>query len=163
MRSIKDVNVRGKKVLLRLDLDVPVNAGVVGDLTRLKSGLATLRHLIDAGATVVVISHAGRPEGQVVESLSLRPMLAKLMELLGGHYIYEVIDRPMPTLEGTVFALENVRFNAGEEANNAEFARYLASFGEMYVNDSFAVEQSVSEADGLGHIGYQHGFSCRWR
>jgi phosphoglycerate kinase len=139
MKTITDVNVKNKKVLVRLDLDVPVVRGEVGDLTRIESGIATLRYLVEKGATPIILSHAGRPDGKVDEDLSLRPMLAKLMELLGGHYTYEIIDRPMPGLEGTIFALENVRFNAGEEANDPEFAKYLATFGDMYVNESFAV------------------------
>ena len=132
-------NLSGKKVLVRLDLDVPVEKGVVGDLVRIKSGLQTLRYILDNGGTPIVLSHAGRPEGEVVESLSLRPMLACLIEMLGNHLTYEIIDRPMMPLEGTIFALENLRFNAGEEANDPEFARYLASFGDLYVNESFAV------------------------
>ena len=126
-------------MLVRLDLDVPVEKGVVGDLVRIKSGLQTLRYILDNGGTPIVLSHAGRPEGEVVESLSLRPMLACLIEMLGNHLTYEIIDRPMMPLEGTIFALENLRFNAGEEANDPEFARYLASFGDLYVNESFAV------------------------
>lgn len=140
MKPISSVtNLSGKKVLVRLDLDVPVEKGVVGDLVRIKSGLPTLRYILDNGGTPIVLSHAGRPEGEVVESLSLRPMLACLIEMLGNHLTYEIIDRPMMPLEGTIFALENLRFNAGEEANDPEFARYLASFGDLYVNESFAV------------------------
>jgi phosphoglycerate kinase len=139
MQSIRDAKVKNKKVLVRLDLDVPVTNGEVGELTRIESGLATLQFLLDNGASPVVLSHAGRPGGEVDESLSLRPMLAKLTELLGGKFTYEIIDRPMPNLEDTIFALENLRFHSGEEANDPEFARYLASFGDLYVNESFAV------------------------
>lgn len=139
MHPITDANVKNKRVLVRLDLDVPVAHGEVGDLTRLKSGIATLEYLLSQGAAPIILSHAGRPEGRVDESLSLRPMLAKLMELLGGHYTYEMIDRPMQSLEGTIFALENLRFHSGEEANDPEFAAYLASFADIYVNESFAV------------------------
>jgi phosphoglycerate kinase len=139
MNSIAEVEVKGKKVLVRLDLDVPVENGEVGDLTRLQAALATLRSTVERGGQPIILGHAGRPEGKMVESMSLRPILEKLMELLGGDYIYEIIDQPMPSLGGTIFALENLRFNAGEEANDPEFAKYLASFGEMYVNDAFAV------------------------
>lgn len=139
MNLLSSADVSGKKVLVRLDFDVPVENGVVGDLTRLKSGLDSLHYIIDHGGTPIILSHAGRPEGKVDESLSLRPMLAKVMELLGGQYTYQIIDRPVEPLEGTVFALENLRFNAGEEANDPEFAKHLATFGDMYVNESFAV------------------------
>ena len=140
MKSVNSVNnLSGKKVLVRLDLDVPVEKGVVGDKTRLEAALPTLRYLLEQKATVVILGHAGRPDGEVVDSLSLRPMLACLIEMLGNHLTYEIIDRPMMPLEGTIFALENLRFNAGEEANDPEFAKYLASFGDLYVNDAFAV------------------------
>lgn len=139
MQSIGDIDVKGKKVVVRLDLDVPVSFGKVGDLTRLKAALPTLQYLLSNQATIIIISHAGRPDGKVVEDLSLRPMLAKLTEMLGGHVTYEIIDRPMSPLEGTIFALENLRYNPGEEANDPQFAAYLASFGDIYVNDSFAV------------------------
>jgi phosphoglycerate kinase len=153
LRSIEGADVRHKKVLVRLDLDVPVTNGEVGDLTRLKSGLDTLNYLLGQGAAPIILSHAGRPDGKVEESLSLRPMLAKLMELLGGHYTYEIIDRPMPSLEGTIFALENLRFNAGEEANDPEFAKYLASFGDLYVNESFAVSHRAHASFvGVGNL-----------
>lgn len=139
MTPISQVNVAGKKVLVRLDLDVPVSNGQVGDLTRLKAALPTLNYLLQNQATVIIVSHAGRPDGQVVESMSLRPMLAKLVELLGGQYTYQIIDRPLPPLEGTIFALENLRFDSREEQNDLQFAHYLASFADLYVNDSFAV------------------------
>ncbi len=139
IKPIDTVDVKGKKVLVRLDLDVPVSFGKVGDLTRLKAALPTLQYLIANQATIIIVSHAGRPDGKVNEDLSLRPMLAKLVELLGGQLTYEIIDRPMPSLEGTIFSLENLRFNPGEEANDPQFAQYLASFADIYVNDSFAV------------------------
>jgi phosphoglycerate kinase len=139
MTSITEASVKDKKVLVRLDLDVPVENGQVGDLTRLEAALPSLRSILERGGHPVVLGHAGRPEGKVVESMSLRPILEKLMELLGGNYIYEIIDRPMSPLEGTIFALENLRFNAGEETNDPDFAKYLASFGDIYVNDAFAV------------------------
>jgi phosphoglycerate kinase len=141
IRSVKDIDVRGKRVLVRLDLDVPVSdAGDVEDVTRLEAALPTLQHLTQNGATVVVLGHAGRPEGEVVSSLSLRPILAKLMELLGNTFTYQIIDEPQNlALEGTIFALENLRFHKGEEENDAEFVSWLASFGDIFVNDAFAV------------------------
>lgn len=139
MKSIKEAIVQGKKVLVRFDLDVPVEKGVVGDKTRLEAALPTLRYLLKQKATVVIMGHAGRPNGQVDDKYSIRPMLACLMEMLGGLYTYEVIDRPMAPLDGTVFALENLRYHPGEEANDPEFIDYLAEFGDIYVNDAFAV------------------------
>lgn len=140
MQSVAQADVKNKKVLVRLDLDVPVENGEVKDLTRLKAGLETLQNILSRGGKPVIMSHAGRPDGVVVESLSLRPMLQKLMELLGNEYTYQIVDQPTDLpLEGTILALDNLRFNPGEEANDPEFAKYLASFGDIYVNDSFAV------------------------
>jgi phosphoglycerate kinase len=142
--SIRDANVQGKRVLVRLDLDVPIGplelGSEVGDVTRLEAALPTLRFLLTHGATVVILGHAGRPGGEVVASLSLRPILAKLMLLLDNKYTYQIIDQPGHLhLDGTIFALENLRFHAGEETNDVDFSRWLANFGDIYVNDAFAV------------------------
>jgi phosphoglycerate kinase len=139
MKSINEVNVRGKKVVVRLDLDVPVEKGEVQDRTRLEAALPTLRYLLKKKATIIILGHAGRPDGEVVDELSLRPILACLMEMLGNQLTYEIIQRPMMPLDDTIFALENLRFTPDEENNDPEFARYLAGFGDMYVNDAFAV------------------------
>jgi phosphoglycerate kinase len=144
LRSIRDVDVMHKLVLVRLDLDVPVSSSlegsVVGDRTRLHAALPTLQYLLSHQAQVVILGHMGRPDGEIVDGLSLKPVLSALMEMLDYEYTYQIIDeRPHLRHEGTIYALENLRFHAGEEQNDVAFAQWLASFGEMYVNDAFAV------------------------
>jgi phosphoglycerate kinase len=143
-RSIRDVDVDGKSVLVRVDFNVPTRNGVISDDSRIKAVLPTLNLLKDSGAKTVICSHFGRPKGQVVETLRLSPVQARLSELLG----VEVRDAAGPNgnepaqvisqLSSGEFALlENLRFEPGEEANNAEFSKHLASLADIYVNDAF--------------------------
>lgn len=143
-RSIRDVDVDGKSVLVRVDFNVPTRNGVISDDSRIKAVLPTLNLLKDSGAKTVVCSHFGRPKGQVVETLRLSPVQARLAELLG----VEVRDAAGPNgnepaqvisqLSSGEFALlENLRFEPGEEANDAEFSKHLASLADIYVNDAF--------------------------
>ena len=143
-RSIRDVDVDGKSVLIRVDFNVPTRDGVISDDSRIKAALPTLNLLKDSGAKTVVCSHFGRPKGQVVETLRLSPVQARLSELLG----VEVRDAAGPNgnepaqvisqLSSGEFALlENLRFEPGEEANDAEFSKHLASLADIYVNDAF--------------------------
>lgn len=143
-RSIRDVDVDGKSVLVRVDFNVPTRNGVISDDSRIKAVLPTLNLLKDSGAKTVVCSHFGRPKGQVVETLRLSPVQARLSELLG----VEVRDAAGPNgnepaqvisqLSSGEFALlENLRFEPGEEANDAEFSKHLASLADIYVNDAF--------------------------
>ena len=143
-RSIRDVDVDGKSVLVRVDFNVPTRNGVISDDSRIKAVLPTLNLLKDSGAKTVICSHFGRPKGQVVETLRLSPVQARLSELLG----VEVRDAAGPNgnepaqvisqLSSGEFALlENLRFEPGEEANDAEFSKHLASLADIYVNDAF--------------------------
>ena len=143
-RSIREVDVDGKSVLVRVDFNVPTRNGVISDDSRIKAVLPTLNLLKDSGAKTVICSHFGRPKGQVVETLRLSPVQARLSELLG----VEVRDAAGPNgnepaqvisqLSSGEFALlENLRFEPGEEANNAEFSKHLASLADIYVNDAF--------------------------
>lgn len=123
VKSVRDADVKGKRVLVRLDLDVPMANGAVLDDKRLRFGLPTLELLHEQGATIIVIGHAGRPAGKVVENLRMVPIEKRLREL---------IDIPNLTVR------ENLRFDPREEANNAEFAQELAALGDIYVNGAFA-------------------------
>ena len=136
--------VRGKRVFVRADLNVPVKAGVVGDDTRIRASLPTLRRLCDAGARVVLASHLGRPKGRPDPASSLRPVAARLSELLGRPVSFaedcigEPAERAVAALaDGGVCLLENLRFHAGEEKNDPAFARALARLADVYVNDAF--------------------------
>ena len=143
--SYQSLELRGRRVLVREDLNVPMHEGAVADDTRLRAAVPTLRDLSDRGARVVVLSHLGRPKGRAVPELSLRPVAARLSELLGrpvafaedcvGPAAARAVER---LADGDVVLLENVRFHEGDEANHEGFARELAALGDVYVNDAFA-------------------------
>ena len=143
-RSIQGVDVNGKTVLVRVDFNVPIRNGVISDDSRIRAALPTLNLLGEGGAKVVVSSHFGRPKGQVVEDMRLRIVRERLSELLGA----PVLDAGGPNgaqpasvvsgLSSGEFALlENLRFEAGEEANTKDFSKHLASLADLYVNDAF--------------------------
>jgi phosphoglycerate kinase len=145
-KTIDDIAVAGKRVLVRGDLNVPVKDGKVSDATRIERLVPTLRDLLAKGARVIVISHFGRPKGKAVPEMSLAPVADALARTLGrpvafatdcvGDAAKAVVDG---LRDGEVALLENLRFHAGEEANDAEFARRLAALGDAYVNDGFSV------------------------
>jgi phosphoglycerate kinase len=145
-KTIDDIAVAGKRVLVRGDLNVPVKDGKVSDATRIERLVPTLRDLLAKGARVIVISHFGRPKGKAVPEMSLAPVADALARTLGrpvafatdcvGDAAKAVVDG---LRDGEVALLENLRFHAGEEANDVEFARRLAALGDAYVNDGFSV------------------------
>jgi phosphoglycerate kinase len=143
--SYRDVDVRGKRVLVREDLNVPLHDGAISDDTRLRAAVPTLRDLAQRGARVVVMSHLGRPKGRVIPALSLRPVAARLAELLGRPVAFadDCVGQPAREAvarlgDGDLVLLENVRFHPGDEANDEVFAAQLAELGDLYVNDAFA-------------------------
>ena len=143
-RSLDDLDVAGRRVLVRADLNVPISDGAVGDDTRVRAALPTLRALMERGARVIVVSHLGRPKGGPSPELSLAPVAARLGELLGqpvrladavvGPSVAAAVGALAP---GEALLLENVRFEPGEEANDPALARALASLADVYVNDAF--------------------------
>ena len=145
-KTIEDVNVRGKRVLVRVDFNVPRNkeTGEITDDARMRAALPTLQYLIDNGAKVIVMSHLGRPKGKVVEELRLTEVGKHLAELLGKP-VKKLDDCIGPDVEATVadmkdgdvVLLENVRFYPQEEKNDVHFAKELAKLGDIYVNDAF--------------------------
>jgi phosphoglycerate kinase len=144
-KSLRDAgNLRGRRVVVREDLNVPLKDGAVGDETRLIAALETLRYLRDAGARTIVLSHLGRPDGKVDPKLSLEPVAAELERLLESPVAFAadcngpVAQAAVAQLgEGDIVVLENVRFHPEEEANDPEFAARLAELGDLYVNDAF--------------------------
>ncbi len=143
--SIKEVDLSGKRVLLRVDFNVPLRDGEVADDTRIRAGLPTIRYLLSQGARLVIIaSHLGRPRGKVVPELGLAPVARSLEELLGrpviktdqvtGPRVQEAVAIAPP---GSVLLLENLRFAEGEEKNSGEFAGELAELADLFVNDAF--------------------------
>lgn len=143
-RTVKDVDVRGKRVLVRVDFNVPLHDGDVTDDTRVRAALPTLRYLVDHGARVVCMSHLGRPKGGPDPVYSLRPVRSVLQRLLGRNVVFvddiagdearEAVER---MVDGEILMLENVRFHPGETANDPAFAAQLAELGDLYVNDAF--------------------------
>ena len=143
-KSVADVAVSGKKVLLRCDFNVPLQNGVIADETRITAALPTIRHLLPQGAAVILCSHLGRPKGQVDPKYSLRPVAARLSELLNQpvELAQDVTGQSARALAaslqpGQVMLLENLRFRPEEEKNDPGFCRELASLADLYVNDAF--------------------------
>ena len=145
-RSLDDIEVAGKRVLVRVDLNVPMRDGAVDDATRIDRVAPTLEELAAKGARVIAVSHFGRPKGKATAAMSLAPLCAPLSRSLGGHPVRFVadcigeaaagaLDRLAP---GEVVLLENLRFHAGEEANDPAFADALAALADLYVNDAFS-------------------------
>ena len=144
-KTIDQLNVSGKRVLVRVDLNVPMQDGRITDTTRIDRVLLTLKELLGKGAAVVVLSHFGRPKGQVVPAMSLRPIADALGSALGmgvtfatdciGPDAWDAVNAAGP---GSIVMLENLRFHAGEEANDPAFAGALAALGDIYVNDAFS-------------------------
>jgi phosphoglycerate kinase len=142
--TVRDFDPQGKRVLMRVDFNVPIEDGKVKDDSRIRAALPTIRYLLDHGAAVILMSHLGRPKGKVVESFRLRPVAQWLSALLKlpvpitgdplGLGTRDAVARLKP---GQVLMLENLRFHAEEEANDDEYARTLASYGDVYVNDAF--------------------------
>ena len=144
-KTLRDAgDVRGKRVLLREDLNVPMKSGAIGDETRILAALPTLRWLAERGAKTVVLSHLGRPEGKVDAAYTLRPIAARLAQHLGRPVAFiddcigeDAVAASQAVPDGGFVLFENVRFHPQEEANDAAFATALARSGDLYVNDAF--------------------------
>jgi phosphoglycerate kinase len=156
-RTLDDVKVAGQRVLVRADLNVPVQGGQVSDTTRLERLVPTIKELADKGARVVVISHFDRPKGKVVPEMSLKPIAEALASVL-GHKVAFAEDCVGPVAEaavaklkdGDVLVLENTRFHKGEEQNDPVFAAELAKLGDLYVNDAFsAAHRAHASTEGV--------------
>ena len=142
--TIRDVDVAGKRVFVRVDFNVPLEDGKVTDDSRIRAALPTIRHLLGHGAKVILASHLGRPDGKVQDGLRLRPVAERLSQLLNrnvpvtgdalGIGTVDAIKRLRP---GEVILLENLRFHAAEEKNDPAFAEQLAAYADLYVNDAF--------------------------
>jgi len=146
-KTVEDIEVSGKRVLLRVDFNVPIskNSGVIGDDSRIRASLPTIKFLVDHKAKVIICSHVGRPGGKVVENLRMAPIAQRLSQLMGlpvstasdciGH---EVENKVKKLKESDILVLENLRFHPEEEENDAGFAQKLASLADIYVDDAFS-------------------------
>jgi phosphoglycerate kinase len=159
-KSVRDVEVSGKKVFVRVDFNVPLENGAITDDTRIRETLPTIQYLIGRGAKVILASHLGRPKGEVNEELRLTPVAARLSELLGqpvvktDEAIGETVKAKVNALQDSeVLLLENVRFYPGEENNDAELAKSFAELADLYVNDAFgAAHRAHASTEGIAHF-----------
>jgi phosphoglycerate kinase len=158
-KTVKDVEVKGKRVFCRVDFNVPMQDGTVTDDTRIRAALPTIQYLMDQGARVILASHLGRPKGKVNEEMRLTPVAARLSELLGKDvkkadeaYGDSVQTQIAAMNEGEVLLLENVRFYPGEEKNDPELAQEFAKLADVYVNDAFgAAHRAHASTEGIAH------------
>lgn len=157
---LQDADVSGKRVLVRVDFNVPMADGKVSDDTRLQAALPTIQHLTGKGAKVILLAHFGRPKGKPDPAQSLKPVVKPLSDLLGEPVAFaadcvgKAADKAVADLkDGGVLLLENTRFHAGEEANDAAFAGQLAALGDIYVNDAFsAAHRAHASTEGVARL-----------
>jgi phosphoglycerate kinase len=158
-KTIRDVDVSGRRVFLRADLNVPLDDGRITDDTRIRASLPTIVSLLERGASVILASHLGRPKGKVNDALRLKPVADRLSQLLGrpvrmtgdalGPGVQVAVEKLRP---GDLLMLENLRFHAEEEANDPEFAKALAGSADLYVNDAFgAAHRAHASTEGITH------------
>jgi phosphoglycerate kinase len=158
-KTIRNLEVQGKRVLVRVDFNVPMRDGQISDDRRIRESLPTIQYLLERGAKVILMSHLGRPKGKRDPQYSLRPVAQRLSELLGrpvrfledcvGEAVEQAVQAMAP---GEVALLENLRFHPEEEANDADFARALARLGELYVNDAFgSAHRAHASTEGVAH------------
>ncbi len=158
-KTVRDVEVKGKRVFCRVDFNVPMSDGTITDDTRIRAALPTIQYLIEQGAKVILASHLGRPKGKVVEEMRLTAVAQRLTELLGqevrksDEVVGEPVSAQVHALQGgEVLLLENVRFHPGEEKNDPELAKQFASLADLFVNDAFgAAHRAHASTEGIGH------------
>src|ERR1700754_2982591 len=158
--TLDDLAVKGKRVLARADLNVPLKDGVVTDATRIARQAPTIKELADKGAKVIVLSHFDRPKGKVVPSMSLKVLVAPLSQAVGSKVAFaedcigaEAEAAVAALKDGDVLLLENTRFHVGEEKNDAGMAKQLASLGDIFINDAFsAAHRAHASTDGVARL-----------
>ncbi len=159
--SVRDLDIPGKRVFVRVDFNVPLKDGVIGDDTRIRASIPTIRHVIEHGGTAILASHLGRPKGKPNPSMSLKPIADRLAELMGrpvafapdcvGDEVKQIVRDVHTSGKGLVL-LENLRFHAEEEQNDSAFAAQLASLCDLYVDDAFgAAHRAHASVEGITH------------
>jgi len=159
-KNVTDIDVNGKKILVRVDFNVPVKEGKVGDDTRIRAALPTIRYLLDHNAAVILCSHLGRPKGGPDPAFSLKPVGDYLAGLLGSPVLFAAdfagpisAEAAAGLKPGEVLLLENTRFDPGETKNNPELSQKLASLADFYVNDAFgSAHRAHSSTEGVAHL-----------
>lgn len=158
-KTVKDIDVDGKRVLVRVDFNVPIRDGKVGDDTRIQAALPTIQYLLDHQAAIILCSHLGRPKGEVQPEYSLKPIADYLSDLLSKPVrfaedcIGPVAEQAASDLKpGDILLLENTRFHAGEKKNDPEMAKQLAALADVYVNDAFgSAHRAHASTEGVAH------------
>ena len=153
----KNLDLKGKKVLLRVDLNVPMTNGAITETSRIEKIMPTINLLVEKQAKIIIMSHIGRPKGKVVEGMSLKPISEKLSFLLNRKVLFNKDIISENTLleinkisNGSIIMLENIRFNEGEETNDREFSKKISTLGDIYVNDAFSCShRSHASVEGI--------------
>jgi phosphoglycerate kinase len=155
-KTLDDMDLNGKRVLVRVDINVPVENGVVTDTTRIDRIVPTVKDIVAAGGIPILLAHFGRPKGKVVPEMSLRVTLPALEAALGSTVTFIEIpnaDEMKALTHGTIVLVENTRFTPMEEENNPEMAQYLATLGDIYCNDAFsAAHRAHATTEGVAHL-----------
>ncbi|MFJ5767327.1 phosphoglycerate kinase [Lysinibacillus sp. NPDC093210] len=166
-KTMKDIDVKGKRVFVRVDFNVPMADGVITDETRIRAAIPTIEYLVEQGAKVILASHLGRPKGEVKEDMRLTAVGIRLAEILGkpvtklDESIGEAVETAVANMQnGDIVLLENVRFHAGEEKNDPALAEQFAKLADVYVNDAFgAAHRAHASTEGIAkHIPAVSGF-----
>ena len=153
----KNLNLKGKKVLLRVDLNVPMKNGAITEISRIEKIIPTINLLLEKQAKIIIISHIGRPKGKVIKEMSLKPISEKLSTLLNREVLFnEDLISENTALEinkisnGSIIMLENIRFNEGEELNDSGFSKKISDLGDIYINDAFSCShRSHASVEGI--------------
>ncbi|WP_438986246.1 phosphoglycerate kinase [Marivivens donghaensis] len=155
-KTLDDMDLNGKRVLVRVDINVPVENGVVTDTTRIDRIVPTVKDIVAAGGIPILLAHFGRPKGKVVPEMSLRVTLPALEAALGSSVTFIEVpnaDEMKALTHGTIVLVENTRFTPMEEENNPEMAKYLATLGDIYCNDAFsAAHRAHATTEGVAHL-----------
>jgi len=159
LKTIKDVDLQGKTIIVRVDYNVPLDKNTVKDDTRIKESIPTLEYILRQGAKIILMSHLGRPNGKIDTELRLDPVAKKLAELIGkpvikvDNCIGEDVDKAIASLKfGNILMLENTRFHKEEKGNDKNFAKKLASYGDIYISDAFGtIHRAHASTEGIAH------------
>ncbi|MDF1515450.1 MAG: phosphoglycerate kinase, partial [Anaerolineae bacterium] len=157
-KTVRDIDLKGKRVIMRVDFNVPLQAGTISDDTRIQAAFPTINYILEQGASLILMSHLGRPKGKTPE-LSLKPIaehLGKLLDIdvkMAPDVVGDEVEAMAQTLQpGEVMVLENTRFYAEESKNDPDFAKQLAKLGDIFVNDAFGTaHRAHASTEGITH------------